>query len=131
MSFNKIGEEAYEVYENLKIGAEDETYEDDFTLVDGHFARKSNISYEPYLLRNFKQDSDENIHQFCIRVKQQALKCNFGDTNSEIKQQLVLVTNSNKLRRFCFRNPDIKLENLLTCAKTLEDTECQAEREDR
>ena len=58
---------------------------------------------------------------------QRALKCDFGDTNSEIKQKFILATNSNKLRRYCFRNPDITLENLLTYAKTLEDAESQAE----
>ena len=42
---NYIGEEAYEVYENLTTGAEDETYEAVITLLDGHFAPKSNISY--------------------------------------------------------------------------------------
>ena len=50
-----------------------------------------------------------------------------GDTNSEIKQRFTLGTNSNKLRCYCFRNPDITLENLLTYAKTLEDAESQAE----
>ena len=98
------------------------------TLLDGHFAPKKNISYEQYLFRNFKQNPDKRIHQFYIKVKQQALKCDFGDTNSEIKQQLILATNSNKLRRYCFRNPDIVLENVLTYAKTLEDAESQAEK---
>ena len=124
---NFIGEEAYEVYENLISGAEDETYEAVITLLDRHFARKSNISYERYLFQSFKQNSDERIHQLYIRAKQQVLTCDFGDTNSEIKQQLIIATNSNKLRRYCFRNADITLENLLTYAKTLEDAESQAE----
>ena len=111
----------------MTFGTEDEKYEAVITLLDGHFAPKSNISYERYLFRNFKQNSDERIQQFYIRVKQQALKCDFGDTNSEIKQQLILATNSHKLRRCCFRNPDIKLENILTYAKTLKDAESQAE----
>ena len=46
LSLDYIGEEAYEVYENLTTGAEDETYEDIITLLDGYFAPKSNISYE-------------------------------------------------------------------------------------
>ena len=66
-----IGEEAYEVYENLTTGAEDETYEAVINLLDGQFAPKNNISYERYLFRNFKQNSNEKIHQFYIRVKQQ------------------------------------------------------------
>ena len=112
----------------MTTGAEDETYEAVITLLHGHFAPKSNISYERYLFQNFKQNFDEKIHQFYIRDKQQALKCDFGDTNSEIKQQLILATNSNKLRRYCFCNRDITLGNLLTYAKTLEDTESQAEK---
>ena len=80
---NYTGEEAYEFYENFTTGAKDETYEAIITLLDGHFARKSNISYERYFFRNFKQNSDERIHQFYIRVKQQVFKCSFGDTNSE------------------------------------------------
>ena len=111
----------------MTTGAEDETYEAVITLLDGQFAPKSNISYERYLLRNFKQNPDERIHQFYVRVKQQVLKCDFGDTNSEIKPQLILATNGNKLRRYCFRNSDITMENLLTYAKTLEDAESQAE----
>ena len=55
------------------------------------------------------------------------MKCDFGDIDSEIKQQLILATNSNKLRRYCFCNPNITLENLLTYAKTLEDAESQEE----
>ena len=34
--------------------------------------------------------------QFYKRVQQQALKCNFGDTNTEIKQQFIIATSSNK-----------------------------------
>ena len=46
---NYIGEEAYEVYQNLITGAEDEMYGDVITLLNGHFALKSNINYERYL----------------------------------------------------------------------------------
>ena len=80
----------------MSTRAEDETFEDVITLLDGHFAPKSNRSYEQYLLLHSKQNSDEKIQQFYLRVKQQALKCNFGDTNSEIKQKLIIATSSNK-----------------------------------
>ena len=58
---NYISEEAYEVYENLTTGAEDEMYEALITLLDGRFAPTSNVSYKRYLFRNFKQNSDEKI----------------------------------------------------------------------
>lgn len=60
-----------------------------------------------------------------FRAKQQAQKCDY--INSEIKQQLILVTSSNKLRRYCFSNPEIALGNLLAYAKSLEDAESRAE----
>ena len=49
---NYTGEEAYEVYEKLTTGAEDETYEAVITSLDGHFApkRKKN-SLEEKLVR--------------------------------------------------------------------------------
>ena len=83
---------------NLSTRAEDETFEDIFltTLLDGHFAPKSNRNYEQYLFRHSKQNSDEKIQQFSKRVQQQAMKCNFGDTNTEIKQQFIIATSSNK-----------------------------------
>ena len=59
------------------------------------------------------------------------MKCDFGDTSSETKQQLVLATSSNKLRRCCFHNPEITLENLLTYAKTFKYAESQAEEIER
>ena len=37
------------------------------------------------------------------------------------------MTSSNKLRHYCFHNPQLKMENLLTYAKTLDDAESQAE----
>ena len=62
-----------------------------------------------------------------FRAKQQAQKCDYGYINSEIKQQLILVTSSNKLRRYCFSNPEIALGNLLAYAKSLEDAESRVE----
>ena len=125
---NYIGDEAYDVYDNLSTGAAEETYEQVLELLDNHFAPKSNISYERYLLRNIKQNTDENIQQFYIRVKEQATKCDFGASlESEIKQQIILATTSNKLRRYCFRNQEIPLQKLLLHGKSLADAESQAE----
>ena len=37
------------------------------------------------------------------------------------------MTSSNKLKRYCFRNPEIALGNLLAYAKSLENAESRAE----
>ena len=67
------------------------------------------------------------MHQFYIRVKEQAVKCDFGATlDTEIKQQIILATNNKKFWRSCFCNQDVRSQQLLSHAKSLEDTESQA-----
>ena len=121
---NYLGDEAYDVYENLSTGRPDETYDAVIALVDGPFSPQNNITYERYVFQNVWQNGDENIHQFYIRVKEQAVKCDFGVTlDTEIKQPIILATSNNKLRRYCFRNQDVTLQQLLLHAKSLEDPE--------
>ena len=77
---NYVGEELYDIYDNLLVPTEDgthETYEHAIKLLDSHLNPKNNTSYEIYILRNLKQNIDESVHQFYIRVKQQAMRCNF------------------------------------------------------
>ena len=113
---NYIGEEAYDIYDNLLAPEADKTFANAVEILDGHFNPKKNIDYEVYLFRKLKQETDESIHQFYVRVKQQANKCEFGDTVKEIKQQLVLSTNHNKLRRYAFKNTEVSLTDFLMYA---------------
>ena len=124
---NYLGDEAYDIYENLSTGRLDEICDTVIALLDGHFLPQNNITYERYEFQNVRQNVDENIHQFYIRVKEQVVKYDFGATlDTEIKQQIILATNNNKLRRYRFRNQDIKLQQLLLHVKSLEDAESQA-----
>ena len=124
---NYLGDEAYDIYENLSTGRLDEIYDTVIALLDGHFLPQNNITYERYEFQNVRQNVDENIHQFYIRVKEQVVKYDFGATlDTEIKQQIILATNNNKLRRYRFRNQGIKLQQLLLHVKSLEDAESQA-----
>ena len=124
---NYLGDEAYNIYENLSTGRLDEIYDTVIALLDGHFLPQNNITYERYEFQNVRQNVDENVHQFYIRVKEQVVKYDFGATlDTEIKQQIILATNNNKLRRYRFRNQDIKLQQLLLHVKSLEDAESQA-----
>ena len=96
---NYLGDEAYNIYENLSTGRLDEIYDTVIALLDGHFLPQNNITYERYEFQNVRQNVDENIHQFYIRVKEQVVKYDFGATlDTEIKQQIILATNNNKLR---------------------------------
>ena len=124
---NYLGHEAYNVYENLFTGRPDEAHNAIIALLDGHFSPQTNITLERYVFQNVRQNADENIHQFYIRVKEQAMKCDFGATlDTEIKKHIILATSNNKLQRYCCRNQDVTLQQLLLHAKSLEDAESQA-----
>ena len=68
-----------------------------------------------------KQRQDEIIHEFYLSLKEQGQKFGFTDLNRENKQQVELVTCSNKLRCYSFQNPDKSLSELLTIEKSFED----------
>ena len=126
---NYLDDEACNVYENLSTGRPDETYDAVITLLDRHFSPQNNITYERYVFQNVRQNIGENIHQFYIRVEEQPVKCDFGATlDTEIKQQIILATNNNKLRRYCFRNQDVTLQQLLLHPKSLEMQKFKLER---
>ena len=61
---NYLGDEAYDVYENLSTGRPDETYGAVIALLDRRFSPEDNITNERYVFQNVRQNVDENIHQF-------------------------------------------------------------------
>ena len=93
---NYVEEECYDIYDNLLIPGTQESYNNVIRLFDGYFKPKSNISYEIYTFRKIKQNVNKTISKFSIRVKQQAVKFDFGENlNNEIKQIMILATTSN------------------------------------
>ena len=128
MLLHYIGEEVFDVYTNRFVPGTDETFANAIDVLDNHFKPKANISYEIYKFRNLKQQTDETTQQFYIRVKEHVMKCEFdANLEKEIKQQIELSTNNNKLRRYSFRNPGLNLKDFLTYARTLEETGKEAD----
>ena len=128
MLLHYVGEEVFDIYTNIFVPGTDENFTNAVEVLDNHFKPKANISYEIYKFRNLKQQTDETTQQFYIRVKEHAMKCEFdGNLEKEIKQQIELSTNNNKLRRYSFRNPGLNLKDFLTYARTLEETGKEAD----
>ena len=75
MLLTYVGEEVYDIFDSLNVDAEI-TYDDALNLFDGRFNPRVNTSYEVYLFRNLKQNTDESIQQFYIRLKQQIWRKN-------------------------------------------------------
>lgn len=67
-----------------------------------------------------KQEEGETIDEFQTRSQIAAKYCEF---EKEVKAQIKHGTTSKKIRRYFFRNPAMKLDDLLICARTLHETE--------
>ena len=125
---NYVGEEAYDIYDSTLVPGADENLANAIKLFDDYFNPKTNTSYEIYVFRNMRQQVDESVQQYFIRLKLQAQKCDFNATlDTELKRQVELSTTNNKLRRYSFQNPALSLTDFLKYAKTLEDSNTQAD----
>ena len=121
MLLTYIGDEMYEIYENI-INVEEPTLAQVSAAFEvAHFAPTSNPAYQCYLFCQLKQRQNETIHEFYIRLKEQGQNCGFADLNREIKQQAELATSSNKLRNYSFQNLDKSFSKLLAIAKSFKD----------
>ena len=124
MLLTLIGDGSYEIYENITPTPE-LSYTEVITLFDEHFKPQLNESYETYLFNQMRQKEEETIHQYYVRLREQAKKCNFHDMDKNIKQQIELSTTDGKLRKFSFRNPTKTLHQLLAEGKVMEDIAIQ------
>ena len=70
------------------------------------------FSCETFLFHQMKQLHDQRGHEFNIRLKEQAVNCEFHDVDLTIKQQIVLATNNNKLQCYSFQNLRKTLQTL-------------------
>ena len=84
-------------------------------------------SYETFLFGNLKQNEGEFLNEFYIRLKEQSTKCGFENADLNIKQQIELSTNIDKLRLYSFQHPDKSLQELLTIGRAFEATSKQTE----
>jgi hypothetical protein len=55
--------------------------------LDKHFENKVNAPYERYVFRKIMQSDKETIEQFIIKLRQQAMFCDFANVDEEIRDQ--------------------------------------------
>lgn len=91
------------------------------------FEPKKNTTYERHMFRILKQEKNEKIGIFAMRLRTQAEKCDFGDTvDSNIKDQIIEKCTSTKLRRGLLKLGDKQLDDVLKAAKVFEAIEEQS-----
>ncbi|XP_038063161.1 uncharacterized protein LOC119733867 [Patiria miniata] len=117
------GEELQDIYDTLKSDSND--YAAAKKALTDYFAPKKNVVYETIIFRRTKQNTTENIHQYCTRLRQQAVKCDFSDIDRELKTQIIEGCTSKHLRRKSLEK-DRNLTELLELARSLSLSESRA-----
>lgn len=97
------------------------SYEEAVFKLNRFFEPKQNISYERHVFRQLKQNTNERIDMFLMRLREQADRCDFGDQiDGNIRDQITTGCASDILRRKMLERGDEPLAKLIQMAQTIE-----------
>lgn len=96
-------------------------YDEAILRLANFFAPKRNATYERHVFRQMKQDEDERIEIYAMRLRTQAERCEFGkQLESNIKDQITEGCTSSLLRRKILERGDDDFDAVLKMAKVIE-----------
>ena len=117
-----VGEETCDVFETLTIPEPTKGSDEYKTAVKAfadYFEPQKCVDHHVYIFRQELQKSCENITKFYVRLQLLAHKCEFANTELEIKRQIIQGTSSVCLRRKAIEQ-NLDLEGLLKTARSME-----------
>lgn len=107
--------------------AEDDIYQKAVKTLDKHFIGKVNIPYERYSFRAMRQEENETVDQYIVRLRQKGVLCSFTDLDEQIRDQVIEKCRSHKLRvKLLEKGETLTLDQLRMIAKTMESVNEQA-----
>ncbi|XP_060570045.1 uncharacterized protein K02A2.6-like [Ruditapes philippinarum] len=119
------GEKVYDIYDVEKKETE-ETYDATKKVLGDYFSPQKNIQIEIYNFRTYKQSEEQSLDEYVTELRTLAKTCGFTDIDGEILQQVIQHGKSNQLRRRALREPDKKLDAILTMGRMLEQSDQHA-----
>lgn len=85
------------------------------------FEPKQNVSNERHVFRQLKQNANERIDMFLMRLREQAERCDFGDQiDGNIRDQMTAGCASDMLQGKLLVRGDKPLAKLIQMAQTIE-----------
>ena len=115
------GNEVEKNFATLSEVGEDKDYKKAVQKLNEYFLPKKNVLLETRKFRQLKQITEETIDQYCTRLRQQAIICEFSNSENQLKIQLVEGCLSSQVRRKAIQD-DLSLANILAYARSLEVT---------
>ena len=119
------GSEVDEIFDTLEDPEAESDYKAAVKMLTEYFAPQMNIAYEVYNVRQARQNQEESLDSYHVRLRQLAKTCDFTDIDKEIKEHIILSCTSNTLRRRALQD-ECSLEQLLKVGRSLEISESQA-----
>ena len=97
------------------------------TLLDYHFRTKVNVAYERSIFRSLKQDENESMENYIVRLRQRGVLCEFTDLDEMIRDQIEEKCYSQRLRKKLLEQQDLNLNKVRETAQAMELSQIQAE----
>ncbi|CAC5405118.1 unnamed protein product [Mytilus coruscus] len=114
-----IGQDAQDIFETFTDTGD--SFEDAVVKFDQYFLPKKNQPVERHVFRKCKQNENESIDSYVTRLKNLAKTCDFGTMlNDAIRDQVIDMCYSTKLRRLLLREKDLTLEKVQDIARASE-----------
>ena len=107
----------YESYEDTE-----KTFESTFTVVNGHFEQKINLSYERFKFHSATTNSSEGFLSYLTRLKKLARSCNFDNYSTEdaIVYHYIRTCGSDTVKRKLLSNENLDLATMTAKVSSIE-----------
>ena len=122
MLLHYVGEETFDVFETFTVPEpteESDEYQTALKAFADYFEPQKCVDHHVYIFHQELLKSGENITAFYTRLQLLARKCEFANTDLEIKRQIIQGTSSVRLRRKAIEQ-NLNLDDLLKAARSME-----------
>ncbi len=120
----RAGESVFDTYMTLKEEAD--KYADVKKKLTEYYKPMKDSAMAVYVFREEAQKAGETVDTYVTRLKNMANDCEFTDSDSEVRAQVLQKTNNGKLRREILKHPEWKLADVLKEARAIEASEARA-----
>lgn len=122
------GKEVRDIFKHLPDTGDPKEYDKAVAALNKHFVLKTNSVFLRHKFRLLRQQTNESVSQYVLRLREAAVGCKFQDVERQIQDQVVEHCTSEKLRRKLLeKGDDLTLGKTLELAALLEAVNLQAE----
>ena len=119
------GPEVEAIFDTLPDSGDDDDFKTACEKLTEYFSPSKNVPFEVYKFGQAKQQEHETLDAYYTRLCTLAKTCEFADTDTELKQQIIEGCLSNRLRREILMEKSFTLSQILDYGRALAGTDQQ------